>query len=245
MKKILHVVLTIAISPLLLSQPIVSIENLRHSGEMGTFKSAGISFDGSRGNEERDEYELNLSYTKNNENLESLFTFNKSERTKEDKVEGESSFFHARFLLKSERKYNFEAYIQTSENPFQSYKKRDLLGFGLRFDAPNQYKFGLSILQEKEESLLKINKTTERLNLYLYREMLFQNNSYLSTSLFYQPSLNDFDSDYKASFLVSLNIPLSDRFLVELSVSNVLDSDPPDISDKSNQSFSTNFRYNF
>ena len=245
MKKILHVVLTIAISPLLLSQPIVSIENLRHSGEMGTFKSAGISFDGSRGNEERDEYELNLSYTKNNENLESLFTFNKSERTKDDKVEGESSFFHARFLLKSERKYNFEAYIQTSENPFQSYKKRDLLGFGLRFDAPNQYKFGLSILQEKEESLLKINKTTKRLNLYLYREMLFQNNSYLSTSLFYQPSLNDFDSDYKASFLVSLNIPLSDRFLVELSVSNVLDSDPPDVSDESNQSFSTNFRYNF
>ena len=245
MKKILYVVLTIAISPLALSQPIVSIENLRHSGEMGTFKSAGISFDGSRGNEERDEYELNLSYTKNNENLESLFTFNKSERTKDDKVEGESSFFHARFLLKSERKYNFEAYIQTSENPFQSYKKRDLLGFGLRFDAPNQYKFGLSILQEKEESLLKINKTTERLNLYLYREMLFQNNSYLSTSLFYQPSLNDFDSDYKASFLVSLNIPLSDRFLVELSVSNVLDSDPPDISDESNQSFSTNFRYNF
>ena len=245
MKKILYVVLTIAISPLALSQPIVSIENLRHSGEMGTFKSAGISFDGSRGNEERDEYELNLSYTKNNENLESLFTFNKSERTKDDKVEGESSFFHARFLLKSERKYNFEAYIQTSENPFQSYKKRDLLGFGLRFDAPNQYKFGLSILQEKEESLLKINKTTERLNLYLYREMLFQNNSYLSTSLFYQPSLSDFDSDYKASLLVSLNIPLSDRFVVELSVSNVLDSDPPDISDKSNQSFSTNFRYNF
>ena len=75
--------------------------------------------------------------------------------------------------------------------------------------------------------------------------MLFQNNSYLSTSLFYQPSLSDFDSDYKASFLVSLNIPLSDRFLVELSVSNVLDSDPPDISDESNQSFSTNFRYNF
>ena len=75
--------------------------------------------------------------------------------------------------------------------------------------------------------------------------MLFQNNSYLSTSLFYQPSLSNFDSDYKASLLVSLNIPLSDRFVVELSVSNVLDSDPPDVSDESNQSFSTNFRYNF
>ncbi|MFQ3339984.1 MAG: putative salt-induced outer membrane protein YdiY [Gammaproteobacteria bacterium] len=245
MKKILYVVLTIVISPLVISQPIVSIESLRHSGEIGVFKSAGISFDGSRGNEERDEYEFNLSYTKNNENLESLFTFNKSERAKDNKIEGESLFFHARFLLKSDKKYNFEAYIQSSENPFQSYKKRDLLGFGLRFDAPNQYKIGLSLLQEKEESLLSINKSTERLNLYLYKEVLLQNTNYLSTSLFYQPSLNKFSSDYKASFLISLNMPISDKFIIELRFANVMDNDPPDISDKSNQSFSTNFRYKF
>ena len=57
---------------IILSQAIVSIENLRHSGEVGEFKSAGLSLNGSRGNEDRDDFKLNLAYTKNTENIEIL-----------------------------------------------------------------------------------------------------------------------------------------------------------------------------
>ncbi|MBL6903850.1 MAG: DUF481 domain-containing protein [SAR86 cluster bacterium] len=230
---------------IVLSQPIVNIENLRHSGEIGEFKSVGLSLNGSRGNEDRDDFKLNLSYTKNNDNIESLITLSHSERTKDDVLEDKSSFFHSRLLFKSDKSYDYELYAQSSKNPFQSYKKRDLLGFGMRFDLTKKSKIGLSLLHEKEESLKGINKETDRINLYLYRELELQNDNFLSTSLFYQPSIKELSSDYKISALISLNMPLSEKILIQIQISTAMDNDPPDISKKSNHSFSTNFRYVF
>ena len=237
--------MSITFSSLVLSQPIVNIENLRHSGEVGEFKSAGLSLNGSRGNEDRDDFKLNLAFTKNTENIESLITVSHSERTKDDVLEDKSSFFHSRLLFKSDKKYDFELYVQSSKNPFQSYKKRDLIGFGARFDISKEFKIGLSLLHENEESLQGINKETDRVNLYLYKRVELANSNFLSASLFYQPSLQDFSSDYKVSALMSLNIPISEKILVEIQISTALDNDPPDISKKSNHSFSTNFRYTF
>mgnify|MGYP000220842779 FL=1 len=233
------------LAPIVFSQPIVNIENLRHSGEIGEFKSVGLSLNGSRGNEDRDDFKLNLSYTKNNDNIESLITLSHSERTKDDVLEDKSSFFHSRLLFKSDKSYDYELYVQSSKNPFQSYKKRDLLGFGMRFDLTKKSKIGLSLLHEKEESLKGINKETDRVNLYLYREIELQNDNFLSTSLFYQPSIKELSSDYKISALISLNMPLSEKILIQIQISTAMDNDPPDISKKSNHSFSTNFRYVF
>jgi len=233
------------LAPIVFSQPIVNIENLRHSGEIGEFKSVGLSLNGSRGNEDRDDFKLNLSYTKNNDNIESLITLSHSERTKDDVLEDKSSFFHSRLLFKSDKSYDYELYVQSSKNPFQSYKKRDLLGFGMRFDLTKKSKIGLSLLHEKEESLKGINKETDRINLYLYREIELQNDNFLSTSLFYQPSIKELSSDYKISALISLNMPLSEKILIQIQISTAMDNDPPDISKKSNHSFSTNFRYVF
>lgn len=233
------------LAPIVFSQPIVNIENLRHSGEIGEFKSVGLSLNGSRGNEDRDDFKLNLSYTKNNDNIESLITLSHSERTKDDVLEDKSSFFHSRLLFKSDKSYDYELYAQSSKNPFQSYKKRDLLGFGMRFDLSKKSKIGLSLLHEKEESLKGINKETDRVNLYLYREIELQNDNFLSTSLFYQPSIKELSSDYKISALISLNMPLSEKILIQIQISTAMDNDPPDISKKSNHSFSTNFRYVF
>jgi len=233
------------LAPIVFSQPIVNIENLRHSGEIGEFKSVGLSLNGSRGNEDRDDFKLNLSYTKNNDNIESLITLSHSERTKDEVLEDKSSFFHSRLLFKSDKSYDYELYVQSSKNPFQSYKKRDLLGFGMRFDLTKKSKIGLSLLHEKEESLKGINKETDRVNLYLYREIELQNDNFLSTSLFYQPSIKELSSDYKISALISLNMPLSEKILIQIQISTAMDNDPPDISKKSNHSFSTNFRYVF
>ena len=243
--KNIYLVISSLLAPIVFSQPIVNIENLRHSGEIGEFKSVGLSLNGSRGNEDRDDFKLNLSYTKNNDNIESLITLSHSERTKDDVLEDKSSFFHSRLLFKSDKSYDYELYVQSSKNPFQSYKKRDLLGFGMRFDLTKKSKIGLSLLHEKEESLKGINKETDRVNLYLYREIELQNDNFLSTSLFYQPSIKELSSDYKISALISLNMPLSEKILIQIQISTAMDNDPPDISKKSNHSFSTNFRYVF
>jgi hypothetical protein len=240
-----HYILIFVISLNISSQSIVDIENLRHSGEIGYFKSLGLSVNGSRGNEDRDDYKLDFSVARNNEDIESFFTINNSKRTKNNVIEDKSSFFHGRVLLKSESFYSYEFYIQGSKNPFQSYRKRDLAGAGIRINAKNKYKVGLSFLQEKEESLSGIFKKTERVNLYLYKKFILKNDNSLTGSLFYQPSINDFGSDYKISLLTSFNFPITDNLKISFQVSSSLDNEPPDISEKSNHSFSTNFRYSF
>ena len=227
------------------SQPIVDIESLRHSDEIGIFKSAGVSFSGSRGNEDRDDYSLNFTYVNNNEVIESLFTASKSERTKDDLIEDESSFFHGRLLLKSEGNKNFETYIQSSRNPFQSYKQRNLIGFGYRFNTSKNQKIGLSIMHEDEQNLSGSNKQVERLNLYFNKVFKLEGENSLSTSLFYQPSLKDLETDYKVSALITFELPLSQNFSLEVQLSSAIDNDPPDLSEKSNHSLSTNFRYEF
>ena len=172
MKEVLLLAIVSFLSLSLLSQPIVNIENLRHSGELGVFKSIGLSLNSSRGNEERDDYKLDLSFAKNNDRYESLITFNNSKRTKDELLEDKSSFLHARFLKKLERSFDVETYIQSSKNPFQSYKKRNLAGVGIRLNSKRDYKFGLSVMREIEESLLGENISTNRLNLYINKKIL-------------------------------------------------------------------------
>ena len=231
------------ISNSIFSQPIVDIEELRHSGEIGSFGSAGLKLDSSRGNENRDNFNITLAFTNNNESIESLLVFNKSERSKDSETEAESTFGHARILWKLDQAFDLETYIQTTENPFQSYKKRNLIGIGVRFKDIQKYNFGLSIFKEKEQTLNRVSKDTDRLNIYVHRKTIFSNEMSLNTSVFFQPSINEPNKDYKASFLLTLNIPISKRFNIQIQFSESIDKDPPDIANESDQSFSTNFIY--
>ena len=231
------------ISNSIFSQPIVDIEELRHSGEIGSFGSAGLKLDSSRGNENRDNFNITLAFTNNNESIESLLVFNKSERSKDSETEAESTFGHARILWKLDQAFDLETYIQTTENPFQSYKKRNLIGIGVRFKDIQKYNFGLSIFKEKEQTLNRVSKDTDRLNIYIHRKTIFSNEMSLNASVFFQPSINEPNKDYKASFLLTLNIPISKRFNIQIQFSESIDKDPPDIANESDQSFSTNFIY--
>ena len=147
--------------------------------------------------------------------------------------------------MKSEGNKNFETYIQSSRNPFQSYKKRNLIGFGYRFNISKDQKIGLSVMHEDEQSSGGSNKQVERLNLYFNKVFELEGENSLSTSLFYQPSLKDLETDYKVSALITLELPLSQNFSIEVQLSSAIDNDPPDLSEKSNHSLSTNFRYEF
>ena len=231
------------ISNSVFSQPIVDIEELRHSGEIGSFGSAGLKLDSSRGNENRDNFNITLAFANNNESIESLLVFNKSERSKDSETEAESTFGHARILWKLDQAFDLETYIQTTENPFQSYKKRNLIGIGVRFKDIQKYNFGLSIFKEKEQTLNRVSKDTDRLNIYVHRKTIFSNEMSLNTSVFFQPSINEPNKDYKASFLLTLNIPISKKFNIQIQFSESIDKDPPDIANESDQSFSTNFIY--
>ena len=60
--------------------------------------------------------DLSISFVSNSLSTEKLFVYEKSERTKDDLVEDESSFIHGRVLWKNDnKKYNVETYFQNSE----------------------------------------------------------------------------------------------------------------------------------
>lgn len=245
MHKKIFILLSFIVISFINASPIVDIENVRQSGEIGTFKNFEFSLNSSRGNEDRDDFDLGIALVNNSSTIEKLLVFERSERTQDEIIEDEATFLHARVLWQSDRKYDFEAYLQSSENPFQSYKRRDLLGVGIRFTELKSIKLGLSLLHENEESLLGNEKSTERFNLFLNRDINFNNDSFLTGSIFFQPSLSDFSDDYKYSISISYNVPVSENFSIKFKVSESFDNDPPDLAEKSDQSLSTSFIYSF
>lgn len=245
MHKKIFILLSFLVISYINASPIVDIENVRQSGEIGTFKNFEFSLNSSRGNEDRDDFDLGIALVNNSSTIEKLLVFERSERTQDEIIEDEATFLHARVLWQSDRKYDFEAYLQSSENPFQSYKRRDLLGVGIRFTELKSIKLGLSLLHENEESLLGNEKSTERFNLFLNRDINFNNDSFLTGSIFFQPSLSDFSDDYKYSISISYNVPVSENFSIKFKVSESFDNDPPDLAEKSDQSLSTSFIYSF
>lgn len=245
MHKKIFILLSFIVISFIDASPIVDIENVRQSGEIGKFKNFEFSLNSSRGNEDRDDFDLGIALVNNSSTIEKLLVFERSERTQDDIIEDEATFLHARVLWQSDRKYDFEAYLQSSENPFQSYKRRDLVGLGIRFTELKSIKLSLSMLYENEESLFGNEKSTERFNLFLNRDISFNNDSFLTGSVFFQPSLSDFSDDYKYSISISYNIPVSENFSIKFKVSESFDNDPPDLAEKSDQSLSTSFIYSF
>ena len=245
MHKKIFILLSFIVISFIDASPIVDIENVRQSGEIGKFKNFEFSLNSSRGNEDRDDFDLGIALVNNSSTIEKLLVFERSERTQDDIIEDEATFLHARVLWQSDRKYDFEAYLQSSENPFQSYKRRDLVGLGIRFTELKSIKLSLSLLYENEESLFGNEKSTERFNLFLNRDISFNNDSFLTGSIFFQPSLSDFSDDYKYSISISYNVPVSENFSIKFKVSESFDNDPPDLAEKSDQSLSTSFIYSF
>ena len=227
------------------SQAIVDIEQIRKNGEIGIFKSAGLLFANSSGNEDRSDIKLGINYVNNSDTNEFMITINKSERKKDKAIEDEAFFTHIRYLKKlPNNRFDIEGYIQRSENPFQSYSVRDIAGIGIRFKLFQNSKLGVSVLDEKEESLLGIKTQTTRVNFYLSRPFVFAENN-VNISLFYQPKVTSLSDDYKASLVATYKIEISELFNIKINYSNSIDSMPPDNAGKRDSSISTSFEYKF
>ena len=104
MHKKIFILLSFIVISFIDASPIVDIENVRQSGEIGTFKNFEFSLNSSRGNEDRDDFDLGISLVNNSSTIEKLLVFERSERTQDDIIEDEATFLHARVLWQSDRK---------------------------------------------------------------------------------------------------------------------------------------------
>ena len=239
------IIISMSLSSLnVLGQAIVNIEDLRREGEIGFFTSISANLYAARGNRDRDYYSAQLRFDNNSENAESFLILQQSERKSNDKLMDESTFMHGRYIWVGDEAINWEFFAQYSENPFRNYKKRSVLGGGLRYELSKSARLGAGLLNEKEIDLTGQSKTTERLGFYLHNSFEVAENISFKPTVYFQPSLDDFENDYKASMILALDFKVNENFKITMQYSSFHDSDPPMLAEKTDESISTMFSYN-
>ena len=227
-----------------LGQAIVNIEDLRREGEVGFFTNISANLNASRGNRDRDFYSVQLRFDNNSEDAESFLILQQSERKSNDKLMDESTFMHGRYIFVGEEASNWEVFAQYSENPFRNYKKRSVLGGGLRYELSDTARLGVGLLNEDETDLTGKSKTTERLGFYIHNSFEVAENIFLKPTVYFQPGIDDFENDYKASIILALDFNVNENFKITMQYSSFHDSDPPMLAEKTDESISTMFSYN-
>ena len=227
-----------------LGQAIVNIEDLRREGEVGFFTNISANLNASRGNRDRDFYSVQLRFDNNSEDAESFLILQQSERKSNDKLMDESTFMHGRYIFVGEEASNWEVFAQYSENPFRNYKKRSVLGGGLRYELSDTARLGVGLLNEDETDLTGKSKTTERLGFYIHNSFEVAKNIFLKPTVYFQPGIDDFENDYKASIILALDFNVNENFKITMQYSSFHDSDPPMLAEKTDESISTMFSYN-
>ena len=166
-----------------------------------------------------------------------------TERKSNDIVMDKSKFMHGRYIFIGEDTIHWEMFAQYSENPFRNYKKRSVLGGGLRFELSKSGRLGAGLLNEEETDLTGKSKTTERLGLYFHTDFDIAENISFDPTIYFQPSIENFENDYKASMILALDFKVNENFKIRMQYSSFHDSDPPMLAEKTDDSISTMFSY--
>ena len=92
MHKKIFVLLSFLVISYINASPIVDIENVRQSGKLEHLKIFEFSLNSSRGNEDRDDFDLGIALVNNSSAIEKLLVFERSERTQDEIIEDEATF---------------------------------------------------------------------------------------------------------------------------------------------------------
>jgi len=225
------------------AQAIVNIEEMRRDGEVGFFSSAALNIDGARGNRDRDFYSVQLRLDLNSEQNESFIIFQDSKRQSNNKIIDKSRFLHARYIWLGGDKVSWEFFTQFSENPFRNYKERAILGGGLRLKLSDNGRLGLGVIHEKEEDIVGNKSSTERLSSYFHNRINVAENVDFNTTIYFQPNIDSFENDYKASMILGLNFNVNTNLIITMQYSIFHDSSPLVSAEKSDEGLSTKFSY--
>ncbi|MAI17057.1 MAG: hypothetical protein CMH04_00170 [Marinovum sp.] len=224
---------------------IINIEDLRQEGEIGLFHSISGSVDASRGNRDRNYYTFTYRFDNNTDAIDSFFVLSQSERKYIGSVIDESNFFHGRLVFKNESNLHYELFAQRSENPFRNYRQREVIGVGLRYLINDHARFGFAFINEDEEDLNMINTKTDRLNLYFHDDFEIGENIFFNTTIYVQPSVDNFGDDVKSSAIFALDFEVNEQVTISLQYSRFNDNAPPMNADKMDESISTKFSWGF
>ena len=90
-----------------------------------------------------------------------------------------------------------------------------------------------------------VNTKTDRLNIYFHDDFEVSENIYFNTTIYVQPSIEDFSDDVKSSAIFALDFEVNEQVTISLQYSRFNDNAPPLNADKMDESISTKFSWNF
>ena len=246
LNKYIFLALALVIFPkLLVAEAIVNVEDSRKEGQVGFYSKASVALNGTRGNIHSNFYSVNLRLDNNSEKLESFLIMQKSQRKRNRALMADSSFVHGRLIFINESKFSTEVFVQQGKNPFRRYAERNVFGVGTRIALSESSRLGLGILYEDDEDLQALSTETERLAVYYHDKFNLLKNIDLTTTLYYQPSINELKNDYKTSIITSLDFTVNENVKISLVYSGFYDSAPPIYAIKHDEQLTTNFSYSF
>ena len=119
------------------------------------------------------------------------------------------------------------------------------MGLGLRYLINDHARFGFAFINEDEEDLNMINTKTDRLNIYFHDDFEIGENIFFNTTIYIQPSVDDFSDDVKSSAIFALDFEVNEQVTISLQYSRFNDNAPPMNADKMDESISTKFSWSF
>ena len=171
------------ITPIIFSESIVNIEDLRRDGEEGFFANLSGSYSFSRGNRNRDSFSFQTSLDYNKNDLETFFVFKRAQKKINNNNYDSATLSHLRLNFLFEENPSLEVFLQYSKNPFRKFNKRELFGIGARFNIKENLKAGVGLMNEKEEDLLAVTDNTLRITSYVHNEFIIEEKNTISASL--------------------------------------------------------------
>ena len=202
-------------------------------------------------------YNLMLSwrsdyYPKNNIHSFIILEYQNEYQSNYDKknVIVNKGFGHLRITKYLIPKLGFEFFSQLGFNDFLMINKRTLIGSGIRiklFDTESIYIFSGSGFMHEDESYdfeNQINKSTIRSTSYSTLDLKIINNVYLKSTIYFQPSFNDF-KDFRMLIDNNLNVKLSKNFIMGLVIKFRFDNEPHGDLGKSYIQINNGFELNF
>ena len=190
-------------------------------------------------------YTFTYRIDNNSEAVDSFLVISQSERKYEGTVIDDSNFFHGRLIFKNKSKLHYELFAQRSENPFRNYRKREVTGLGFRYLINDHARLGMALINEDEEDLNMVNTKTDRFNIYFHDDFEIGENIFFNTTIYIQPSVDDFSDDVKSSAIFALDFEVNEQVTISLQYSRFNDNAPPMNADKMDESISTKFSWSF
>lgn len=218
----------------------------------------------SSGNNNKNELEVELSsvytvFDKNNPTLIERSFFFIGDYKKEinnSVLTDEKTMFHLRFQEKYKENFYGSVFGQISHNPFKRLKRRTLLGLGgsVKTYENKDIKifFNMMVMSEKEE-LAKTKDSNNsslmnkfyRLSLATYYTISLDDNFKFNHSLYVQPNISNFKSDYRAYSKLALEYIINSWHSIENSYKVEYDNLPPAGVKKTDQKIETKYVLTF